>query len=160
MIWYLFSHLWWLDRASGLGVCDAVVFLVFNDFVEQNATDGHKFSGFVKGAPCESHLGSGYLVMVDQGFWGNEWTGPQILAHQLLRLLTADVCAGLKPYENKQVNTKVHWNTNCFCQNEESLLHPYIKPGEQYLDQCVIDKLNKSDISLRQCLLPERYKNI
>ena len=144
------------------GVCDAVVFLVFNNFQAENATDGHKFSGFVKGAPCESHLGSGYMVMVDQGFWESEWTGPQILAHQLLRLLTADVCAGLipedNPYSSKNANTKVHWNTNCFCQNEDSLLHPYIKPGEQYLDPCVLDKLNKSNISLRECLLPDRYR--
>lgn len=144
-------------RASELGVCDAVVFLVFNDFQAQNATDGHKFSGFVKGAPCESHLGSGYLVMVDQGFWGMEWTGPQILVHQLLRLLTADVCTGLKPFKRSTSKT-VHWNTNCFCQNEDSLLHPYLIPGKQYLDQCAVEKLNKSDISLRECLLPDRYK--
>ena len=131
------------------------MFLVFNDFVAQDSTDGHKFSGFVKGAPCETHLGSGYIVMVDQGFWGAEWTGPQILAHQLLRLLTADVCAGLKGYAKKET---VHWNTNCFCENENSLLHPYIKPGEQYLEECVIEKLNKSDISIRECLLPGQYK--
>jgi hypothetical protein len=132
---------------------------VFNNFKAENATDGHKFSGFVKGAPCETHLGSGYIVMVDQGFWGSEWTGPQILAHQLLRLLTADVCAPPpEPYSSKSANTKVHWDTNCFCQNEDSLLHPYLKPGEQYLDQCVIDKLNESEISVRDCLVPDRYK--
>ena len=89
--------------------------------------------------------------MVDQGFWGTEWTGPQILAHQLLRILTADVCAGRKPYAQETI----HWNTNCFCANDDSLLHPYLKPGEQYLDQCVIDKLNKSDISIKKCLLPD-----
>ena len=147
---------------ANLGNCDAVVFLVFNNFVAQNATDGHQFSGFVKGAPCEAHRGSGYIVMVDQGFWKAEWTGAQILSHQLLRLLTADVCDGTcrecrQPYADKKTNERIHWNTNCFCQNEESLLHPYIKPGEQYLDNCVIKKLNKSDISLRQCLLPDYY---
>ena len=141
----------YIYRSSGLGVCDATVFIVFNDFAAQSTTDGHQFSGFVKGAPCETEHGTGYIVMVDQGFWGMEWTGPQILAHQLLRLLTADVCAGLKPYEQETI----HWNTNCFCQNEDSLLHPYLKPGQQHLDQCVIDKLNKSDISIRECLLPE-----
>ena len=161
--WYFINELEDLSnyrifyRTVDLGVCDATVFLVFNDFQAENATDGHKFSGFVKGAPCENHLGSGYIVMVDQGFWGTEWTGPQVLAHQLLRLLTADVCAGLKPYADKKANERVHWNTNCFCKNEDSLLHPYIKPGEQHLDQCVIDKLNKSDISLRYCLLPNHY---
>ena len=133
------------------------MFLVFNDFLAENATDGHQFSGFVKGAPCETHLGSGYMVMVDQGFWGEEWTGPQILAHQLLRLLTADVCVG-KYCDERKINTKTDWDLNCFCEEEHSLLHPYIKPGEQYLDQCVIDKLNCSDISLRECLVPDRYK--
>ena len=145
-----------------MGNCDAVVFLVFNDFTAQNATDGHQFSGFVKGAPCDTHKGSGYIVMVDQGFWGTEWTGAQILSHQLLRLLTADVCDGTcnecrYPYADKKSKETIHWNTNCFCENKESLLHPYIKPGEQYLDNCAIEKLNKSDISLRPCLIPERY---
>jgi len=145
---------------ANLGNCDAVVFLVFNNFVAQNATDGHQFSGFVKGAPCEAHRGSGYIVMVDQGFWKTEWTGAQILSHQLLRLLTADVCDGTcsecrHPYADIKAKNTIHWNTNCFCKNEDSLLHPYIKPGEQYLDNCVIKKLNKSDISLRECLLPD-----
>ena len=147
-------------RTTELGVCDAVVFLVFNDFTTQTSTDGHEFSGFVKGAPCENHLGSGYVVMVDQGFWGEDWTGPQILAHQLLRLLTADVCAGLKTkaYDAAATRETITWNTNCFCENTGSLLHPYLKPGQQILDQCVIDKLNLSDISLRNCLLPDYAK--
>ena len=158
---FKFPYLFSFYRAqANLGNCDAVVFLVFNNFVAQNATDGHQFSGFVKGAPCEAHRGSGYIVMVDQGFWKTEWTGAQILSHQLLRLLTADVCDGTcsecrHPYADTKAKETIHWNTNCFCKNEDSLLHPYIKPGEQYLDRCVIKKLNKSDISLRECLLPD-----
>ena len=39
-----------------------------------------------------------------------------------------------------------------FCPNENSLLNPTIRPGKQSVDKCVIDKLNRSDVSIRDCL--------
>ena len=99
---------------------------------------GHKYSGFAVGGPCESANGSGYTVIVDQGFLGEHWMGPQILAHHLLLMLTSDL------YDPK--------DSRKYCPNENSLLHRYIKAGKQELDQCVIEKLNQSNISLRRCL--------
>jgi len=125
-------------QASTVG-CDVVVFLVFNDFSTGQNTDGHKYSGFANGAPCEASQASGYTVIVDQGFYGDVWMGPQILAHHLLLMLTADL---FQPNDPRR-----------YCNNEYSLLHKNIKAGEQYVDQCIIDMLNNSDISIRQCLL-------
>jgi len=124
-------------QASTVG-CDIVIFLVFNDFSSGQDTDGHKYSGFAVGAPCEAAYKSGYTVIVDQGFYNDVWMGPQILAHHLLLMLTADLYASNDPRR--------------YCENKYSLLSKNIKAGEQYVDQCVIDKLNLSDISLRQCL--------
>ena len=76
---------------------------------------------------------------MDQGFYGDVWMGPQILAHHLLLMLTADL---FQPNDPRR-----------YCTNEYSLLHKNIKAGKQYIDQCVIDMLNNSDISIRQCLL-------
>ena len=49
-------------QASTVG-CDVVVFLVFNDFSTGQNTDGHKYSGFAVGAPCEASQASGYTVV-------------------------------------------------------------------------------------------------
>merc|ERR1711935_948520 len=125
-------------QASTVG-CDVVVFLVFNDFSTGQNTDGHKYSGFATGAPCEASQASGYTVIVDQGFYEDVWMGPQILAHHLLLMLTADL---FQPNDPRR-----------YCTNEYSLLHKNIKAGEQYIDQCIIDMLNNSDISIRQCSL-------
>ena len=40
-----------------------MVFLVFNDFSTGQNTDGHKYSGFANGAPCEASQASGYTVV-------------------------------------------------------------------------------------------------
>jgi hypothetical protein len=126
-------------RASGSG-CDIVVFLVFNDFSDGSGeTSGHKYSGFAAGGPCEASRGSGYTVIVDQGFLGKSWMGPQVLAHHILLMLTSDL---------NQVN-----DPNRYCPDKGSLLHQNIKAGKQSMDQCIIDKLNLSNISLRPCLL-------
>jgi len=125
-------------QASLVG-CDMVVFLVFNDFSTGQNTEGHKYSGFAVGAPCEAAQKSGYTVIVDQGFYGDVWMGPQVLAHHMLLMLTADLYAANDPRR--------------YCYNEYSLLHKNIKAGEQYVDQCIIDKLNESNISIRPCLL-------
>ena len=120
-----------------------VVFLVFNDYTQTSETNGHKYSGFAVGGPCEAYNSggkSGYTVIVDQGFYGDVWMGPQILGHHLLLMLTSDLSYPQNPDAK-------------YCANEKSLLHKYIKPGQQSMDQCVADKLNRSDISLRQCLL-------
>ena len=53
-------------RTVPLG-CDAVLFLVFNNYTAAQSTNGHKYSGFVEGGPCENTLGRGYAVIVDQG---------------------------------------------------------------------------------------------
>jgi hypothetical protein len=66
--------------------------------------------------------------------------GPQVLAHHLLLMLTVDLWEGPKPLESR------------FCPKENSLLNASIKAGKQEVDQCVIDKLNRSDVSIRQCL--------
>lgn len=123
-------------RVAHLG-CDVPVFLVFNDFTQVSETNGHKYSGFAVGGPCEAGFGSGYTVIVDQGFYGEIWMGPQVLAHHLLLMLTSDL----------------HKAEDRYCKNPKSILHQYIKPGEQSMDQCAADKLNRSNISLRQCLL-------
>jgi len=130
--------------------CDVAIFLLFNDFSKVEETEGFPFSGLVKGAACDGHKGEGYAVVVDQGFdkETNVWMGPQILAHHLLRLLTADIC-------NLDKEGIQGWSTSCFCANELSLLHPYMKPGQQHLDQCAVDKLYQSDISIRNCLLDD-----
>jgi len=133
------EHLEYDTYQASLVGCDVVVFLVFNDFSTGQNTDGHKYSGFAVGAPCEAAQKSGYTVIVDQGFYGDVWMGPQILAHHLLLMLTADIYPAN--------------DSRKYCSNEYSLLHNNIKAGEQYLDQCIIDKLNESNISIRPCLL-------
>lgn len=117
--------------------CDAVVFLVFNQFAADCETpvDGHKYAGVNKGGMCEAQTGSGYTVVVDQGYIDDVWTGPQILAHHLLRMLIADL-----PDNEKT------------CPATTSLMHSQLYPGIQKVDQCVVDKLNKSKVSLRPCM--------
>jgi len=119
--------------------CDAVVFLVFNTFSDDcmTKTSGHEFSGVSYGGMCEQQDGLGYTEVVDQGFLGDDWTGPQILAHHLLLMLTSDL--------NDLSKT---------CPATESLLHPMLYPGEQRIDQCVVDKLNRSNVSERLCMNP------
>jgi len=125
--------------------CDANIFLLFNNFFEQQVTEGFKFSGLVKGGACDAYKGEGYAVVADQGYSDETWVGPQVLAHFLLRLLTSDICS-------PDPNGVQGWSHNCFCKNEKSLLNPYVRPGTQYLDKCAVDKLNQSNISNRQCL--------
>jgi len=117
--------------------CDAVVFLVFNKFSTdcKTKTSGHEYGGVSYGGMCEQKQGLGYTVVVDQGFLEDNWTGPQILAHHLLLMLTSD----LK-------------DTSKTCPLKESLLYPQLYPGEQRIDQCVVDKLNRSGVSLRECM--------
>jgi len=125
-------------RVSKIG-CDVVVFLVFNDFSSGQDVAGHKYSGFAVGGPCEQDQAKGYTVIVDQGFYEKTWMGPQILAHHLLLMLTSD----LYPANDSRR----------YCPNEKSLLHKFIKAGEQSIDQCVVNMLNQSNIGLRKCLL-------
>merc|ERR1711997_132912 len=125
--------------------CDANIFLLFNDFATQQVTDGFKYSGLLKGAPCDGWKGEGYAVVADQGYSDDVWVGPQVLAHFLLRLLTADIC-------HTDPNGHQGWSHSCFCPDNASLLNPYVRPGAQYLDKCAVDKLNQSNISSRQCL--------
>ena len=40
---------------------------------------------------CEANIGKGYTIVVDQGFMNDVWTGPQILAHHLLKMLVDDI---------------------------------------------------------------------
>ncbi len=72
--------------------CDAVIFMIFNNFTAEEvrarskescskknrtllinyyphsqATDGHEFSGYSKGGLCEAEYGRGYATVVDQG---------------------------------------------------------------------------------------------
>ena len=54
------------SRTTSFG-CDVVVFLVFNNYTAAQTTNGHKYSGFVEGGPCENTVGRGYAVIVDQG---------------------------------------------------------------------------------------------
>jgi len=117
--------------------CDAVIFLLFNEFSEdcKTTTTGHKFGGVSYGGMCEVPDGRGYAVVVDQGFLKDAWTGPQILAHHLLLMLTSDL-----PDKSKH------------CPNQESLLYPKLDPGKQRVDQCVVDKLTRSGVSLRSCM--------
>jgi len=117
--------------------CDAVVFLVFNQFSSdcETRTYGHDFGGLSSGGMCEQRQGKGYTVVVDQGFLEDAWTGPQILAHHLLLMLTSDLGDASKT-----------------CPNIDSLLHPKLYPGEQRVDQCVVDKLNRSQVSNRDCM--------
>lgn len=121
---------------AGYG-CDAVVFLLFNKFSSdcKTQTSGHEFGGVSYGGMCEQKDGLGYTVIVDQGFLKDAWTGPQILAHHLLLMLTSDL-----PDQSKT------------CPAKESLLYPQLYPGEQRIDQCVVDKLNRSKVSLRECM--------
>lgn len=117
--------------------CDAVVFLLFNQFSEdcKTTTTGHKFGGVSYGGMCEVPQGRGYTVVVDQGFLKDAWTGPQILAHHLLLMLTSDL-----PDKSKH------------CPRQESLLFPKLDPGKQRVDQCVVDKLTRSGVSRRACM--------
>ena len=97
------------------------------------------FREFIVGGPCEQDQAKGYTVIVDQGFYEKTWMGPQILAHHLLLMLTSD----LYPANDSRR----------YCPNEKSLLHKFIKAGEQSIDQCVVNMLNQSNIGLRKCLL-------
>jgi len=117
--------------------CDAVVFMVFNQFAKdcKTPTTGHKYAGINKGGMCEAAKGSGYTIIVDQGFLDDTWTGPQILAHHLLKMLIADL-----PDSEKT------------CPNRGSLLFGQLIPGKQRVDQCVVNKLNRSRVSLRKCM--------
>jgi len=117
--------------------CDAVVFLVFNKFSSdcKTQTFGHDFGGVSAGGMCEQAQGRGYTVVVDQGFLEDSWTGPQILAHHLLLMLTSDL--------RDQSKT---------CPSPDSLLHPKLYPGKQKVDGCVVDKLNRSGVSDRECM--------
>merc|ERR1712152_19387 len=90
----------------------------------KTTTTGHKFGGVSYGGMCEVPDGRGYAVVVDQGFLKDAWTGPQILAHHLLLMLTSDL-----PDKNKH------------CPNQESLLYPKLDPGRQRVDQCVVHKV-------------------
>ena len=38
------------------------------------------------------------------------------------------------------------------CPNPDSLLHPKLYPGKQKVDQCVVDKLNRSTVSDGACM--------
>jgi len=116
--------------------CDAVIFLVFNEFSKdcKTAVNGHKYGGVNQGGMCETAEGKGYSVIVDQGYLDNVWTGPQIMAHHLLRMLIDDL-----PGDKT-------------CPNKESLLHPSLYPGKQRVDDCAVAKLNKSKVSLRKCM--------
>jgi len=117
--------------------CDAVVFLLFNEFSEdcQTTTTGHEYGGVNYGGICDVPNGQGYTVVVDQGFANDAWTGPQILAHHLLLMLTSDLPDAKKT-----------------CPNRDSLLYEFIDFGKQRVDQCVVDKLNRSRVSLRPCM--------
>jgi len=117
--------------------CDAVVFLKFNEFSSdcKTQTNGHQYAGESFGGMCEQADGRGYAIIVDQGFLNEAWTGPQILAHHLLLMLTSDL--------NHPSKT---------CPEIESLLHPQLYPGEQRVDSCVVEKLNESEVSLRDCM--------
>jgi len=125
--------------------CDANIFLLFNDYSSQQVSEGFKFSGLTKGAACDAQKGEGYAVVADQGYSDEVWVGPQVLAHFILRLLTADIC-------HTDPNGHQGWSHDCFCTSETSLLNPYVRPGIQYLDVCAAEKLNLSGISSRQCL--------
>jgi len=118
--------------------CDAVVFLVFNQFADDCKTEtyGHDFGGVSYGGMCDQKKGEGYTVVVDQGFLEDAWTGPQILAHHLLLMLTSDL-----PDSSKH------------CDKKESLLYPKLYPGQQRVDGCVVDKLTRSGVSNRDCML-------
>jgi len=95
---------------------------------------------------CDLSKGEGFAVVVDQGYLNlglappreeeSAWTGPQILAHHLLLMLTSDLKG-----ESKH------------CPRRESLLHPSLYPGKQRIDACVVEKLKKSGVSNRDCML-------
>ena len=74
--------------------------------------------------------------MVDQGFSGEVWVGPQLLAHHILGLMTSDVSPSTCPYK-------------------DSLLYPNLIAGKQRLDDCALGLLHKSSIRKRQCLQPK-----
>jgi len=122
---------------QGRSACDAVVFLLFNHFSEdcKTNTPGHTFGGISQGGMCEVNRGRGYTAVVDQGFLGDAWTGPQILAHHLLLMLTSDL-----PDRKKT------------CPRQESLLFSKLLPGKQRVDACVVDKLKRSGVTNRGCM--------
>ena len=76
-----------------------------------------------------------FILNSTQGFLEDSWTGPQILAHHLLLMLTSDLSDASKT-----------------CPNTNSLLHPKLYPGQQKVDGCVVDKLNRSRVSDRDCM--------
>ena len=128
-------------KRLGASGCDVVVYLIFNDYSTSTQSTGHKYVSFSEGGPCEAQYGTGYAAIVDQGFYGEVWMGPQAMAHELLVMLTSDLHqAG---------------DDDKFCPNDNSLLNEFIFPGQQGIDQCVVDKLNLSDIGIRTCLLDD-----
>jgi len=120
----------------------------FNDFTAVQSTEGHEFSGLAKGGMCETRFGRGWTVVVDQGFLGEDWVGPQILAHHLLLLCTADLYDPDYDGDQKKKGGKVSRN----CEGKESLLNDKFFIGQQWRDKCVNDRLTASSIPLRACL--------
>ncbi|CAB4062547.1 unnamed protein product [Lepeophtheirus salmonis] len=131
------------DSKSVSSSCDVAIFLVFNDYSTglDATTNGHLYSGFTKGGACELGEGKGYAVIVDQGFLGDTWVGPQILSHYLLLLLTSDLYDGSLGYKESK-----------YCRTRESLLYRDIIIGSQKIDICIVDKLNRSNVSERSCM--------
>lgn len=116
---------------SSVEGCGAAVFLRAAD------SDGKRnYGGKRIGGACETKYGKGYVVMVDQGFIGDVWVGPQILAKHILGLMTSDLFSST-------------------CQYRDSLLYPKLHPGKQRLDDCALGLLNKSSVRKRQCLQPK-----
>jgi len=115
--------------------CDAVIFLLFNEFSEDCAstTTGHKYGGKSYGGMCEVPNGMGHAIVVDQGFLDSAWTGPQILAHHILRMLISDL-------------------PDKTCPASDSLLNSSLDPGHQRVDSCVVNKLSSTRVTLRDCL--------
>jgi len=125
--------------------CDADVFLLFNTFDDdcETRTYGHDFGGKSRGGMCDQYKGEGYAAVVDQGYLNNAWTGPQILAHHLLLMLTSDLN---DREEYRRYGYEKH------CPERDSLLYPKLVSGQR-IDRCVVDKLVRSGVSERECLL-------
>merc|ERR1712156_127873 len=110
-----------------------------NDFSTGQNTDGYKYSGFAVGAPCEASQKSGYTVIVDQGFYGDVWMGPQILAHRMLPMIQEDT-APMSTHFYTRISKPVNntW-TNALLTNSMNLTL-----ASDHV--CSIPKLNKSII--------------
>ena len=81
---------------------------------------------FIVGGPCEQSEKKGYTVIVDQGFKGEIWMGPQILAHHLLLMLTSDLYSQNDPRR--------------YCPEKFSILHNNINLSNK-LDDHTIRKI-------------------